>query len=111
MRHDLIYQTRIPLWEIPMTNLNYSIIWIAIFLLTISLFESAEVYGQQTTEQFVPIGQSPGISNKYSYIGDIVSVNTEAHTITVQSNRGSKTIRVLTTTRIWLDRSSVKRTK
>ncbi len=93
-----------------MTDFNTSKIWIAMFLLTVSLAATNVVYGQQTTEQYVPIGQSPGISDKYSYIGNIVSVDRDAHTLTVESDRGTKTIRVLPKTRIWLDRSKVKRT-
>ena len=93
-----------------MTNLTTSKIWIAMFLLTVSLAATNVVYGQQTTEQYVPIGQSPGISDKFSYVGNIVSVDRDAHTLTVESDRGTKTIRVLSKTRIWLDRSKVKRT-
>lgn len=66
--------------------------------------------GQQTTEQFIPIGKSPGISGKYSYIGKVVAVDEDAHTIDVESDRGTKTIRVTDNTRMWLDRSKVKRT-
>ena len=93
-----------------MTNFNTSKIWIATILLIVPLAATNVVYGQQTTEQYVPIGQSPGISDKYSYIGNIVSVDRDAHTLTVESDRGTKTIRVLPKTRIWLDRSKVKRT-
>ncbi len=66
--------------------------------------------GQQTTEQFIPIGKSPGISGKYSYIGTVVAVDQDAHTIDVRSDRGTKTIRVTEATRLWLDRSKAKRT-
>ena len=65
---------------------------------------------QQTTEQFIPIGKSPGISDKYSHIGAIVAVDHDAGTIDVQSNRGTRTFRVTESTRLWLDRSKGKRT-
>lgn len=93
-----------------MTDFNTSNIWLASLLLTISLAGTPVVFGQQTTEQYIPIGQSPGVSNKYSYIGSIVAVDRDTNTLTVQTDRGTKTIRVLPKTRIWLDRSKAKRT-
>ena len=78
-------------------------------LLFATLVSSAAM-GQQTTEQFIPIGKSPGISGEYSYIGVVVAVDRDAHTIDIQSNRGTKTIRVTEETRLWLDRSKAKRT-
>ncbi|MGI9234826.1 MAG: hypothetical protein ACR2RD_14425 [Woeseiaceae bacterium] len=65
---------------------------------------------QQTTEQFIPIGKSPGISGEYSYVGVIVAVDAENHTIEVQSDQGTKAIRIAEDTRLWLDRSKAKRT-
>ena len=82
---------------------------LAVLLISGSLLGSTLSFSQQTTEQYIPIGKSPGISDKYSYIGSIVSVDEQAQTIVVQSNRGSKTIRVTPTTRLWLDRSKSKR--
>ena len=67
-------------------------------------------YGQETAEQFIPIGYSPGVSDKYTFIGKIVDVDQETHTIVVDSNRGERIIKVTPMTRIWLDRSKRKRT-
>lgn len=78
-------------------------------LLLVALASSVAM-GQQTTEQYIPIGKSPGISDKYSYIGVVVAVDRDAHTIDIRSNRGNKTIRVTEDTRLWLDRSKAKRT-
>ncbi len=83
---------------------------LAALLISSMMLGSTLSFGQWTTEQHIPIGESPGISNKYSYIGSIVSVDEQARTIVVESNRGSKTIRVTPTTRLWLDRSTSKRT-
>lgn len=83
---------------------------LAALLMSSLLLGSTSTFGQQTTEQYIPIGKSPGISTKYTYIGSIVSVDEQAQTIVVESNRGSKTIRVMPTTRLWLDRSRKKRT-
>ena len=93
-----------------MSNFDLTRISIAAVLLMCPFLGSSSTYGQQSTEQFIPIGYSPGVSNKYTYIGSIVAVDREAHTIVVQSNRGKRTIRVTPRTRIWLDRSKIKRT-
>ena len=79
-------------------------------LLLCAALVSPVAMGQQTTEQFIPIGKSPGISGKYSYIGVVVAVDEDSHTIDVESDRGTKTIRVTENTRMWLDRSKAKRT-
>ena len=83
---------------------------IAATLLMSSLLGTSLIHAQQAAEQFIPIGYSPGISDKYSFIGKIIDVDQETHTIVVDSNRGQQVIKVTHMTRIWLDRSKVKRT-
>jgi hypothetical protein len=65
---------------------------------------------QRTTEQFIPLGQSPGISGVRSYIGPIVTVDVRNNTFTVQGPAGLQTIKVVARTRIWLDRSAQRLT-
>ncbi|MDX2044758.1 MAG: hypothetical protein SF097_26340 [Acidobacteriota bacterium] len=65
----------------------------------------AVVYGQQTTEQFIPMGKSPGVSGKYAWMGEIDQVDEQNRTITVKTDSASKTIKLTDKTRIWLDRS------
>ena len=69
------------------------------------LFLAANANAQETTEQFIPVGQSPGISGTYSYIGEIQAVDAQARTVTVAGPEGARTIKVTDETRIWLDRS------
>ena len=38
---------------------------------------------QKMTEQYIPIGQSPGLSGKYTVIGKLQSVNPQERTCTV----------------------------
>ncbi len=92
-----------------MSNSNFTGILIAATLLMFPFLGTSLIYGQETTERFIPIGYSPGISDKYSFIGKIVDVDQETHTIVVDSNRGERTIKVTPMTRIWLDRSKRKR--
>lgn len=56
---------------------------------------------QKATEQFIPIGQSPGLSGQYTYIGALEAVDATARTITVEG----RSVQVTDATRIWLDRS------
>ena len=93
-----------------MSNSNFTGILIAATLLMFPFLGTSLIYGQESAEQFIPIGYSPGISDKYSFIGKIVDVDQETHTIVVDSNRGERIIKVTPVTRIWLDRSKWKRT-
>ena len=62
--------------------------------------------GQQATERFVPIGQSPGQSGKTTSIGTVQSVDMQARSVTLAAAEG-RVISLTWTdrTRIWLDRS------
>ena len=64
--------------------------------------------GQQSSEQFIPIGQSPGISGKLSYIGTITKIDRAENTLVLESDQGTKTVTITSTTRFWIDRSKVK---
>ena len=64
---------------------------------------------QQTTEKFIPIGMSPGVSGKSSYLGSITSVDPAAKSFSMQTDGDSKIIGVAPTTRIWLDRSKSRK--
>jgi hypothetical protein len=63
-------------------------------------------HAQQATEQYIPIGQSPGVSGKSSLIGVIVEVDAATKTVTV----GERTVRITERTFIWLDRTKLKLT-
>lgn len=68
------------------------------------------VHGQQAAERFIPIGQSPGVSGESSYIGEIVTVDVDNRTLTVEDDSGRHRIRMTDDTDIWLDRSAQQRT-
>ena len=65
-------------------------------------------YAQESSERFIPIGQSPGISNKLSYIGNIIGINRSENTIVVETNNNQVSIDISTNTKFWLDRSKSK---
>ncbi len=77
----------------------------------IALFCGASIaHAQQTTERYIPVGRSPGVSGTYSYIGEVEGVNAANRTITVRGPEGSRTISVTERTKIWLDRSELRQT-
>ncbi|MDH3763374.1 MAG: hypothetical protein OEU50_20560 [Gammaproteobacteria bacterium] len=79
-------------------------------LLTVSLCLSyATGQAQQTTEKFIPIGMSPGVSGKSTYQGNITEVNVAAKSFSMQIDGDNKVISLAPTTRIWLDRSKSKK--
>lgn len=91
-----------------MTKIFPGKILIITLLLVITLAGTSLSYAQQSSEQYIPIGQSPGISDKVSYIGSVVEVDRATNMVVVDSNRGRKSIKVAATTRFWLDRSKSK---
>jgi len=58
------------------------------------------------TERYIPIGESPGISNSQSYIGKIETVDTQTHGFTMQVKGRMKNLRITGASKIFLDRSS-----
>ena len=68
-------------------------------------------HGQKSTEQYIPIGQSPGVSEKYySTVGKIADVNPQEQTVTIADPTGARTVKISEKTRIFLDRSKLKQT-
>jgi len=65
-------------------------------------------YGQQMTEMFIPVGQSPGLSDKSSLIGTIDSMDEKNRTLTVSAPSGAQMVELTNRTKIWLDRSLLK---
>jgi hypothetical protein len=67
-------------------------------------------YGQKTTEQFIPMGKSPGVSNKQTIIGEIEQFDARSRTLTVTVSSGKQTYQLTDKTRIWLDRTKIQLT-
>ena len=74
------------------------------------LCAAGPAYGQKATEQYIPIGQSPGLSGIHTYLGAITQLSATNQTITVADSGGPRTVRISSATRIWLDRSKLKQT-
>lgn len=61
---------------------------------------------QKATEQFIPIGQSPGLSGKGTVIGTVQAVDATARTMSVNAGATSYRCALTDRTRIWVDRSA-----
>ena len=72
------------------------------------LCATSYAHGQKATEQYIPIGQSPGLSHKYTWIGQISDMNTRDQTVTIADPGGARVMKVTDKTRIWLDRTKIK---
>jgi len=65
--------------------------------------------GQKSSEIFIPIGQSPGLSGKHTVTARVQSVDAAQRSMTVVDSAGAVvTLRADAKTAVWLDRSQVK---
>lgn len=60
---------------------------------------------QQATEQFIPLGSSPGLSATKTQIGIIESFDPARAVLSLETQRGGA--KITPQTRIWLDRSKL----
>ena len=68
----------------------------------------SHAHGQKETERFIPIGQSPGVSQKHTSIGEIAAVDQQKQMVTIVEPAGRRTVGITEKTRIWLDRTKLK---
>jgi hypothetical protein len=81
--------------------------WIT--LLTLLLLGSlTTANAQRTTERYIPIGQSPGVSGKVTLIGTVGTVDSADRSLAVQSSTGPLRVKLTDKTRMWLDRSAAQ---
>jgi hypothetical protein len=77
-------------------------------MLTFLMSAWSLAYAQKETEMYVPIGKSPGLSGKYTLIGNVAAVDAKLKTLTLTNATGSQTVKLTGGTRIWLDKSQLK---
>jgi hypothetical protein len=82
--------------------------YLGLTIVVMALGSPFDSFAQKATEIFIPIGQSPGLSNKSSLIGTLESVDPGKKMVTVLSPSGAKTVAINDRTLIWLDRSLQK---
>ncbi len=74
----------------------------------LGVFAGTLAYSHPGTERYIPIGESPGVSNVKSYIGEIRSVQRMARGFTMLVEDTDQRITVTETTKIYLDTGSGK---
>lgn len=79
--------------------------WTIIGVLAVLLAAQASAFAQKTTELYIPIGQSPGLSGKHTLIGKIVQVSAPNNTISMADATGTYSVSIAPSSRIYLDRS------
>jgi hypothetical protein len=68
----------------------------------------SHAHAQRATERYIPLGQSPGVSQKVTWIGEIAEVDESKRTVTLVEPAGRRTVGITEKTRIWLDRTKLK---
>ena len=63
------------------------------------------VFAQKSTELYIPIGQSPGLSGIHTVMGQIDQVNLQNQTLRMTGPSGSYNVKLTGHTLIFLDRS------
>ena len=82
--------------------------YLALVIVVVALAGVSEAFGQQATEMYIPIGQSPGVSSKSTLLGTIESVDPGKRMLTVSGPAGTRKFQIAERTLIWIDRSAQK---
>ncbi|ETW95657.1 hypothetical protein [Candidatus Entotheonella palauensis] len=81
--------------------------WIGMALAVLALGGLQLAWAQKSTEIYIPIGKSPGLSETRTIIGSVVSVSAPEQRFTVAEGQTNYTVQVDSETRIWLDQSAL----
>jgi len=81
---------------------------IAIGVLIATFGITLHAHGQKATERYIPLGQSPGVSQRLTSIGEIADVDEPKRTVTIVEPGARRTVSITAATRIWLDRTKIK---
>jgi hypothetical protein len=85
-------------------------LWRALLAAVLLWGGTLDAHGQQATEIYIPVGQSPGLSGKVTIIGTIETVNPQARTIAGSGPAGAWSTEVTDRTKVWLDKSKLRQT-
>src|SRR5437667_10183056 len=80
--------------------------WLARVIVVGALAGGSEAFGQEATEMYIPIGQSPGVSGKSTLLGTIESVDPGKRMLTVSGPAGTRKFQIADRTLTWIDRSA-----
>ena len=74
-------------------------------IICILIIGSLQAQAEKATELYIPIGQSPGLSEAHTVMGHIDQVNAGDQSILMSGPSGSYTVKLSKQTFIYLDRS------
>jgi hypothetical protein len=78
--------------------------------LLVTLATALPATAHKATERFIPLGQSPGISHKFTIVGKIEAVDAGRRAVTIATPSETRTVPIGPTSRIWVDRSKLRQT-
>lgn len=64
----------------------------------------------EMTERYIPVGQSPGLSGKYTVIGKVQTIDARNQTVAIAGATRTSSAKITERTKIWLDRSKLRLT-
>ena len=76
--------------------------------ISFALMAASAAMAQQTTEVYIPIGESPGVSGQDSIIGTITDIEYDDYTMTISADGESHAVSITPDTRYYIDRSDDK---
>jgi hypothetical protein len=80
--------------------------WAVVIVTCLAFCPSVD--GQKSTEVFIPVGQSTGLSGKLTLIGKITAVNAQNRTVTATDQTGTRTVQLSERTKVYLDFSKLR---
>jgi hypothetical protein len=83
-------------------------LWLLAGLVLAPALVPPSAFGQKATEKFIALGKSPGLSGKYTVIGELEQFDAQNRMLTVASSSGKHTCQLNDKTKIWLDRTKLK---
>jgi hypothetical protein len=83
---------------------------IRIVLAVAALAAAAPALAHRATERYIPIGASPGVSGKVTFLGTVESMDRSAYSVRVTGAERAIVMTYDEKTRFWLDRSKIRKT-
>ena len=77
-------------------------------IICISIIGAFSAQAEKSTELYIPIGQSPGLSGEYTVMGKVDQVDSQNQTLKMSGPSGSYTVKLTQRTFIYLDRSKAR---
>lgn len=78
------------------------------YIITFIILASCQgLLGQKSTEYYIPVGQSPGLSGTHTVLGTLTEYKVQENSITMQTDEGTITLKLVGKPYVWLDNSGL----